>query len=258
MDHSLPFASGSSGVRLEPEFAEPYHAWKAKPEPGTRSALLKAVQPVLDTAVHSYGGGSAGSPTLMSRARMLTLKSLPAYDPSRGSLRNHLLGQLQGLRRIGAQQQQIISMPEQVSLDRSHLVTTENDLRDALGRDPSDSEIADHTGLSLKRLAYVRTARQAVAGSSLNTGEDENADFTPASTVPGAHRVEDAWTSFIYHDMGVIDKAIMDYALGLHGTPRLPVAQIAQRLGITASAVSQRTAKIQKQLDERYGVLGDE
>lgn len=258
MDNTLPFASGSSGMRLEQEFAAPYHAWKTKQEPATRGALLKAVQPVLDTAVHSYGGGSAGSPTLMSRARMMALKAMPTYDPARGSLRNHLLGQLQGLRRVGAKQQQIISIPEQVSLDRQHLVNAENDLRDALGRDPSDAEIADHTGLSLKRLAYVRTARPAIASSSINGGEDDNEDFTPASTVPGAHRVEDAWTDFVYQDMGTIDKAIMDYMLGLHGTPRLPLAQVAQRLGITASAVSQRAARIQKQLDERFGILGAE
>lgn len=236
--------------KLEPDYADAFQAWKASPTPATNSKLLTAVHPVIQTALQSYGGSSAASPTLRSKARQMALHAFQSYDPSRGRLRTHLLSQLQSLRRAAAKEQNIIGLPEQVGLDYQHLTQAENELRDQLGRDPSDAETADHTGLSFKRLAYIRQARMPVAEGTSEVPDAEGNMSSPASALPGADDSL-AWQEFVYHDLGTTDKVIMDYVLGRHGSPRLPPGEIAKRLGITVGAVSQRTAKMQKLLDQR-------
>ena len=247
---STPTTTPTVQTKLEPEYAKPYYAWKTTPSPSTRSQLLKTVNPVIDEAVHSYGGASRGSPVLRSRARMMALRSFDTYDPAKGTMKTHMLSQLRSLQRAGAQEANILSMPEQVALDRQHLRASEAELEDKLGRQPSDNEIANSTGLSLKRLAYIRQGH-----SGINTGRiaptDEN-DQAPAVQIPGQQNM-DAWTEFVYQDLtSPRDQMIMEHALGLHGKKRLPPQQIAKRLGITPSAVSQRAAKIQAAMDEYF------
>lgn len=249
---AFPFAAGSSGGKLEPEFADAFNTWKASPTPASRSGLLTTVTPVIDTALRSYG---TASPTLRGSAKRLALQAFNTYDPNKGSLKTHLLSQLQGLRRLAAKENNIISLPEQVGLDQKHLLDVEAQLRDENGRDPSDWEIADKTGLSLKRLAYIRKIRPTVAEGMANgpTGDDE--DYSePASQLPGRDDAAEAWLGFVYSDLGPTDRVIMDYSLGRNGTPKLSLNEIARRLGITASAASQRAAKIQKLIDERQSL----
>jgi hypothetical protein len=114
-DVPAPF-SGKRPAGVGTEFDTVYSQWKTNHTPETNTALLKTIQPVIDTAVSSYAGQDT-SPTIKSRARLMALKALETYDPNRGNVRTHLLSQLQSLRRVSAQAQNIISIPEQVSLD---------------------------------------------------------------------------------------------------------------------------------------------
>jgi DNA-directed RNA polymerase specialized sigma subunit len=238
--------------KLEPEFTDAFNTWKATPNPATNTSLLKAVSPVIDTALRSYG---TQSPTLRSRAKQMTLSAMQTYDPSRGKLRTHLLSQLQGLRRYSAQEQNIISLPEQVALDQKFLHDQENNLRDFLGRDPSDAEIADHTGISLKRLNYVRQFKPPLAESTVSRPTDDGSDILePGVRHLGRDDEGEAWLDFVYADLGDTDRVIMDYTLGRNGSPKLPVTEVARRLGITPSAASQRLARIQGLIDERQSL----
>lgn len=235
--------------KLEPEYADAFNAWKVDPTPATRTQMLTTVNPVIDTAIRSYGNAS---PTLRSRAKQMTLTALDTYDPSKGRLKTHLISQLQGLRRHAAREQNIISIPEQVGLDQAWLRTAETELADDLGRDPSDAEIADKTGISRKRMTYIRQFRGAVAESGAMNQSPDGEDFSePASRGLGKDDEGEAWLDFVYTDLGPTDRVIMDYTLGRNGSPRLALQEIARRLGITPSAASQRAAKIQRMIDER-------
>lgn len=237
---------------LEPDLALHFDAWKSGPSPATTGRLLKAVHPIIDTALRSYGGGSVASPTLRSKAKQMAIGAFGTYDPERGTLKTHLLSQLQGLRRSATREQNIISRPEQVGLDYHHLQQSENELRDWYGREPSDLEVADHTGLSLKRIGHIRRSNLPLAeGQTLRPDAEGNSNVPASSRPDQVTQDADAWHSFVYHDLGATDQVIMDHTLGRNGRPKLSSSQIAQRLGITVGAVSQRTAKIQKLLDQR-------
>ncbi len=233
---------------IEPEFADHYQAWKDNPTPTTMGGMIKAVNPVIESAVKTYG---RPSPTLRSRAKVISADAINKYDPSKGKLRTHLMYHLQGLRRYSTREQQVIRLPERVSLDLYRIREAENELKDTLGRDPSVAELADRTGLSKRRIGYVRKAQPGMAeGSLAPVGEpgEEQAQLGPAVQSASG---EEAWQNFVYHDLGPMDQLIMEHTLGLYGKPILPKKEIARKAGITPGAVSQRAAKIQAQLNRQ-------
>lgn len=253
IDPTFPFASSGNedNGQLEPDVADAFHAWKADDSPVTRGALLGKVKPIISSAVYSYAGTGA-SPAVQGQAKLMALRAFKSYDPARGSMRTHLLSQLRSLQRAAAQGSQIISVPERVSLDRRHLMAAEDNLRDTLGRDPSDMEVSTHTGLSLKRLGYIRQASPGINTGSILDPEGEV--HSPKSTIPGTHSASDAWAEMIYHDLGDVDRTIMDYTLGLRGAKPLENNELAARLGLSPGAISQRKSKIQAMLDEQYSI----
>lgn len=229
-----------------------FQAWKAQPSPESTGQLLRAVRPVLDTAVSTYASGGGGA--VRGQARLMAVRAFQSYDPAKGPLKTHLLSQLRGLQRYQQQQQQPIRIPERVLLDRNTLTASEQELRDELGRDPSDAEISRRTGLSARRLAKIRQVRPAVSAGQLT--DDAGQPYSPASQLPGDTSLQDAWTEFIYGDLGPVDQAVMDYTLGLHGSPVLTNQQLAGRLNLSPGAISQRKAKIQRLLDEQFDAEG--
>lgn len=222
---------------LEPEYRPLYEAWRKKPGPATVGPLLNAVLPTLQSASRGIAGQDSGN--AMSQAKQLALKGFSSYDPKRASLRTHLNQQMQGLKRITARANQGVSVPERAWLDSRYLQEQEQSLGHELGRDPSLAELSDHTGLSLERIAHVRSFHPGVMEAAVG-GED---DWRP----PTMAKI-DPYHALVYSELAPIDQKIMEWS-GFQG-PTLPGNEIAKRLRLSAGAVSQRRAKIQKLLDE--------
>ena len=240
---------------LESEFKPDYDLWKQYQNPTANGRLLKTIEPVIQTAVKTYAGG-APSPTLVSKARLMALQAMPNYDPKQAKLKTYLMNHLQGLRRVAARDNQILAVPEQVQLDHYHLHRAETELRDQMGRDPSTAELADHTGISMRRIAYVRKLRPALSDGQVMTpiAGSESDDFNEPAVRAGGKGEAKAWHRFVYDSLDATDQVIMEHSLGLRGKPILSNQEIARKLGVTPSAVSQRKARIQGRLDERSSI----
>lgn len=231
--------------RIESAYQQDFANWQANPTPANAGRLLKAVQPEIDRGIAAHVGRA--NPLISSRARRMTLQAIRGYDPTRAKLGTHIVNHLQGLKRVARQQTQILPIPERVSIDLTHVDRAKADLADELGREPNDDEIADYTGLSAKRLRYVRQFRHPVAEGTITAAmeNDESMGFMPAVTTS-----RNAWLEFVYSDMDDTNKKIMEWTLGLHGQPVRSNLDIARRLRITPGAVSQRKAKIQETLNQ--------
>lgn len=240
-------------IALEPEFRGTFANWSRDPNPETNDMMLKALNPIIDNAVKTYAG-SNNNTILRSKAKKIVIDSLPNYDPNNTKLKTYVFNQLQGLKRFSLQQNQIINIPEQVQLDYVNLKKTENNLREDLGRDPSDTELADATSLSLKRINYVRKLQMPSSeGTVLQPmANSDSSDFNDPSVVSNVGKSDlNAWHSFVYDSLGDIDKIIMEHSFGLNGKSVLANQQIARKLNISPAAVSLRKNKIQQELDKR-------
>lgn len=234
--------------RLEPEYAPAYDAWRAQRTPEAASHLLGALRPAIDRGLRAHVGPQAG-PNLRVHARRLALQALETYDPSRARLGTHLVNHLRGLKRLSRRSQQILAVPERLVLDRNYVQECRRQLSDELGRDPSTQELADRTGLSLRRIARVERLQQPMAeGTALRTSamSEDGHGFQPTVM----RDISDVWLEAVYGDLDGTNQRIMEWTLGLHGQPQLSNQQIAAKLRMTPGAISQRKAQIQAKLDQ--------
>jgi len=244
--------------KLEPEYESEFTAWSERPDKQTTGALLRKVTPVISNALRSYGGGNA-SPNLRSQAKQLAVDSFASYDPLRGSLRSHLLSRLQRIRRAAGQERQIIKMPEQVALDQMRINTATMALEEKLGRPPSDTELADDTGISIRRLEYIRRGKTPIAEGQIarpaSEGSEGSEGYDPAIVPPTIN--DNSQLEFVYGETNPTNQFIMDRAFGLHGHPKMSATAIAAALRLTPGAVSHRMQQIQQQIDELedFGVM---
>lgn len=233
---------------LEPSYKPVYGAWKSNPTPQTTGELLRAVKPEINKGVLAHVGSNA-SPLLKSRARLLTLDAIKRYDPTKAKLGTHIVNHLQGLKRIARSETSILRVPERVGIEQNRVRLAKQELTDSLGREPSLDELSDATGLSLRRLNYIRKFKPPVAEGSLLglQGDEGSEDFSPGVVKPGQ---KNPWVDLVYADVDPVNKKIMEWTLGLHGEPTLSNQEIARRLRVTPAAISQRKAKIQMLLEE--------
>ena len=236
---------GSSDM-LEDDFREPYAAWKAAPGPATNGPMLKALHPIIEGAIRTHVGEP--NPLLVSRARLMALEGLKAYDPRRGRLQTHLYNHLQGLKRVNRRQTTILKVPERIALDRYNLENATNELAHRLGRDPTDDELADHMGFSVKRIAKVRSYSPAVAEGTIDEATMGGGPIGGISgPIPQQRPVH---MDIVYDELDAYHKAIMEHAFGLNGRKALSNREIAKKMRRSPGAISQAKGRIQKMLDE--------
>ena len=236
--------------QLEPDYADAFNAWKTEPSPTNTGHLLKTVQPVLSSAVRSYAGPSARSLNIKSQAKRMAAEAFGSYDPAKGTLKSHLMSRLQRLRRVSAQQRQIIRVPEQVAMDQSRSEAAARELEDSLGYPPSDAQLANFTGLSMKRLQYIRGSGRPLAESTISrVGDEGQGGYDPR--VRALNPNQNAWNDLVYDDMDETNQYIMERVLGMHGHKPTPPSKVALQLKISPAAVSHRMAQIQKKLELR-------
>lgn len=249
---------GQTQSNLEPDFSEPYMSWTKNQSPAQNDMMIQKIQPIIDSALKTYVGQEA-PPSIRLQAKRMALDGLKSYDPSKSKLKTHMMWHLQGLKRASAKSNQILNVPERVRMDSNYINTSFDELSDQLGRDPSDGELADYTGMSIKRIDKVRRFKPGLPegfASRIQSGDDGDGVAEPASMIPGMSG-GDSWKDFVYDGLDDRSKLIMEHTFGMNGKGVLDNAAIAAKLRITPARVSQIRADIQKKMDsrERLGLL---
>lgn len=229
-------------VKAPDESKVPYDVWRHRPTSANMSLVLDDLRPTISSALKTYASGNV-SPITRGRAKYLTIGAVQSYDPARGaSLKSHVMLQLHPLTRYTTQAMQPMKLSERRLRQLKSLRDLEQEFQERHGREASDAELADELGLSMTRINRVRT----YANPFVSTEAADEAVGT-APTVSQINPME-VWLDYVYHDLGNIDRKILDWKMARHGQPVLRNVEIARRLGITPAAVTQRAAKIQARI----------
>lgn len=228
--------------------------WQAQPTPENARYMLETLEPVLSQALYASLGPNY-SPLLKSRAKLMALEALRRYNPQMGRVNTFLVSQLQGLRRYRRQVTTPFRVSEQRQIDYSYVMDAQEELRSRLGREPTLKEISAYTHLPLRRIERSLQVPAYVSESSIENAVGEE-DLSSVSTI-GAQDArrerlkQQRWLETVYHELGdPVNQKIMEWRLGLFGRPKLPNQEIAKRLKITPSAVSQRWSKINQFIND--------
>ncbi len=232
----------------QPSYQAAYKTYAGAPTPENASALLTHMEPIIGSAVSRYAGKDDA--LIRSRARKMTLDAVRSYDPRHGTrLTTHVTNHLQGLRRVSRQQSQFLKVPERASQEQAYLHRMEAELTENLGREPSTTELADYSALPVAKIGRLRSYIQGAPESSL---PEDIAVSNPFD--PGARDVKIA--QLLHHELPERDQKILEWTLGMYGSPVLKNEQIAARLNVTPGAITQRKSLLQNKLDGMRGFLG--
>jgi len=229
-----------------------HDAYLAAPTPANLKAVIDEHRTFIDGTVNNMVGKV--SPVVKTRAYLLAAEAVKKYDPARKvPLKNWIAQGIQPIHRVAKRATEIIGVPEALRREAAHLARSKAELQDKLMRDPSPEELADHSGIPIKKQNRISKGSmwvraEGTAGASGEEGED-GADFSPAVNAQDPTR---ELHDYVYHDLDDTDKVVFRHRLGYGGAEQLPNQDIARKLNLTPAAVTHRANRIQKLLEEAY------
>ena len=219
-----------------------YMTWQKTPTPENMAAVVDALDSVLNSEIQRYPGPK---PLLKTKARALAVTAIKSYSPqANAKLQSWVVTQLQPLARYG-QRLRPVHASEMVIRQSAELHRLGKELSDELGHDPTEDELADKAGISVKKIRYIKRSTPAVVPEAAFEPQTDDQEYSlPA--VSQSNRLgssEDA----VVASLSQRDKAIYEFKTGKGGT-ELTNEQIARRLGVTPALVSQRSKLIADQI----------
>lgn len=218
--------------------SDAYARWRADPTPANMNAVLDDLSTTINAEIQRFSGPK---PLLKSRARALAVKAVRTYDPASGAkLRSWVTTQLMPLSRYNNVLKPVYA-PEDVARKAYAVSAARASFLDEHGRDPTDEELADEIGISVKRLRGIAGRVPAIINEP--DADPESDDAAQELAVYTSNPVRDAQDA-VYASLDSRDKAIFDGRTGLHGAKAMSGKALADMLHVSPAFVSQRAADI--------------
>lgn len=221
-----------------------YQAYSADPTPDNLNRVVEAASPMIRYSLSSVNG--LDNAQLRGRAKLFAAEAIRKYDPARGTaLRTHIGNNLLQIRRASREVANPVKVPERAQLDMNYLGRKTIEFQERFGREPDTGELADYAKMNPKKIAELRRAfRPVVSEAAIGSGAEGE---TPAY-------MEEAM-DYVYGDSDHITRRILEMKTGYGGHEILQPKIIAQRLGLTDSQLSRRSAAVAALLHETTSML---
>ena len=222
--------------------------WQKNPTEADTAYLLHKMKPTINSAMTSYAPGHQKD--LAIKAANLTLHALKSFDPERGvDPTTYVFHNLKRLNRFANRRSNIIPISEKAAQEYNYLQQVKQDFMDTFDREPSDMELADRTGYSLKKVTKLLNGNKVTSETSTLNPESGN------STQFQSDLKDEDFIEYVYRSVGPIDQKILEWSSGLHGRKVLSNKEIAAKLHLTPAAISQRRGKLINMVSEVRGML---
>lgn len=230
-----------------------WHTWKTNGQkPEHLEPLLKAYEPNLNQKVRQWKAPNVPESAFKLALQERLINAFQTYDPSRGAaLNTHVETRLQKAKRFNARHQNLAYIPEGQIEKISPINKAHDELQEELGREPTNAEIADHLGLTEKRVETVRKAqRKDIAGSSFESDPvpkpsnfEEQQLAVAANILPTLFPGEPKMHQLFNHIYGTNEHEKITSTTAL-----------AKRFGTNLSQISRMKKRLGTTLQQRMGV----
>lgn len=222
-----------------------YEAWRVDPTPDNLGRVVKSMDDTIGYKLSSMGVGD--NPQMRHQARLYAAEAVRKFDPASGaSLRTWTQSQLQSLQRFRRENQGPVKIPDRAAIDAWAIERARRELEDELGFDPDVKQLADRSGLSVKRIAAVNKITRPVAYTEQMVDEGSTlSDYLGEAL------------EYVYDGSDPVDRKIIEMTTGYGGSPVMSKKDVALRLGLSASQVTRRSERIGIKLQEMDRRLED-
>ncbi len=213
-----------------------------------RNRLLTSLDPLLKKNVNKYVNSGLPRESLETEARFLAAKAFESYDPSKAQLNTHVTNHLKHLQRFVIEYQNIAKIPENRAIQISKFQNIKANLSEKLNREPNVIELAEE--LNWSPAEVERMISENRKDLTMISGEDI---FYEDQFRAQDLTVEAIW--FVYYDVDNEDKKILEYTFGLFGNTKIPVQEIALKIGKPESYVLKRYKELAEKINGARGLI---
>jgi RNA polymerase primary sigma factor len=196
-----------------------------------------------------YSWSGIDSEDLFSSGVVGLVASVDSYDHSRGRLAPHArLHIRKEMLLLIASLRSLLHLPASVNYHALLIARAEAALTTALGRDPTEEEVAESSGLTVQRLRNVRRALCAVVslddnGSDTDDSESLHDALADEEAVGGDRRATDnsriEWLAQALEKLSARERLLLYRHFGLDGRGGLPLAQVAGEMRVSRERLRQ-------------------
>lgn len=202
---------------------------------------MDALQPKIAYHLHRHGLGA--DPLAIGHARILSGKAVTSFNPESGASFNTWLDRsLMPLTRFRRLRATAVKMPEKLQLESLKVTQARRDFEDTYDREPELDELAEHAGMSVKRMDKIARATRKMSGEAAFEGNLPDA--------AGPDYLSEALEA-VWDEADAVDRKILEMKAGFGGKHQ-PMApkDVAIALNLSPVALSRRSARLGAKIDE--------
>jgi len=220
-----------------------------------REQMIKANLRLVVKIARDYENQGLPLLDLINEGNIGLMKGVERFNPAKGAKRSTYasLWIKQSIRRALSNQSKTIRLPDHVVDKVAHIRKAEIKLRELLGHDPSDEEIADQLGLPVKRVKMYRDASRAPVSLDAPLGHDaDDSDRVsevvadPNAAAPFERLVKETDAELVREMFGVLterERVILAMRFGLNDDAAKTLEEIGKHFGVTRERIRQIEAE---------------
>lgn len=214
-----------------------------------RTHMIKANLRLVVKIAQDYAGYGLPLSDLISEGNIGLMKAVERFDPKKGGkLSTYAAWWIkQSIKRALANQSKTIRLPVHMVDKIAKMRRISTILAEALGREPTDEELAEEIGLPRRKLAMLKQASQRPTSLDAPINEGEATQY---GEIIGDERAEDPLEALADKNLhgeldgllSVLDKRerrIIDERFGLTGKTPMTLEEVGREFGVTRERIRQ-------------------
>jgi len=234
-------------ITVEEEIALAERIKKGDPE--ARAHMIRANLRLVVKIAQDYSNYGLPVMDLISEGNIGLMKAVERFDPNKGGkLSTYAAWWIkQSIKRALANQSKTIRLPVHMVDKIAKMRRISTMLAEALGREPTDEELADEVGLPRRKLAMLKQASQRPTSLDAPINEGESTEF---GDIIGDERADNPLDVLsdknlhgeLDHLLSVLDqreRRIIDERFGLNGRKPMTLEEVGREFGVTRERIRQ-------------------